>query len=308
MYYNMEGHYNVNTNTPQYVQDNSNQPVVTTISVDSHGSSSINQPSNIYTQHTNVVIPQESASITQNEDILHRILPTLNVLLDGVAVLDHNVKDILDLNKDYAEKFVKQDQMIRELQQEVLQQRKLLEKLLPTEIDEKSNVVSNKQKNLQYIYTFRTETARSAYPQFEQDLQIELQKELKKQNPSKPFSFSIFKQEQTDYEVKNVQSINEIDKNNAKILLLCSFASASRVEGETVAPYYNLFQKELPNSKILCSVFRFGTNAAPAKILFGTTSGNREEEIPSICFSFISSGWTVNLSANSLNYILSYLK
>jgi len=250
--------------------------------------------------------PPEAANIISQNDSQKRIIDTMNVLLDAVAEIDKKVKSILDLNLDYAEKFINQEKLILELQKEVMQQRLLLDKIVPHG-DEVTLPTVVKHKSTQVIYTFRSETAITAFPQFETDLQAELQKELKKQQKSSYFPTIFNKQEQVEYEVKNIKSISEIDKNSAKMLLLCSFASSSRVEGETVAPYNKLFQSEFPNCKILCVVFRYGTNASPAKILLGGNSGKREEEIPSICFTFTSSGWSNNLSNASLNYILNIL-
>jgi len=145
---------------------------------------------------------------------------------------------------------------------------------------------SETKKNIS-VCVYRTETATTSFPSFETDFQRELDNYLTKNG--KAYSL----------EVRKVIGINEVKElKTLKIIILCAFASASRVEAETVLPMHTLFQKELPECKVICVVFRYGENAPSAKIL-SSKSNKEEEAIPSTSCNFTSSG-IINESAMKL--------
>jgi len=215
----------------------------------------------------------------------------LNSILDKVNALDKKLSTIelgyqtslKDLEEKISKMNTKFDKHIENHEKKlehIESTRKSLDKIEKYILEDKEKKKDKKEKKEKEsqkppvtICVYRTETAKTSFDTFEKDLGTLLSTELK----------------DVKTEVRNIPGITECKKLAPKILLLCAFASASRVEAETVLPMHTLFQKELPECKVICVVFRYGENAPSAKIL-SSKSNKEEEAIPSTSCNFISSG------------------
>lgn len=159
-------------------------------------------------------------------------------------------------------------------------------------VEASSNTEST--ENAIMIGVWRTETAKSTFPSFENELETRLNEYRKEKKKTKSWSLWPFGKNDSPVQVKSFKGLDSIPPS-IQLMIICAFSPTVRVEAETVLPSYELLNKNL-KCKIQCVVFRYGEGAAPAKI--SDTGKSDDEVLPSLSFYFDSSG-LLNIPSNN---------
>jgi len=145
------------------------------------------------------------------------------------------------------------------------------------------------------ISTFRTTTCMKTYPLFELSLAQKMKERIEFHSQKKSwFTFS----KALSVSVDNKPNISAFG-TDTHIILCCGYSPSSRLDAETILPFKKALT-EKTNAKVICTIFRFGQDAAAASIK------DSQDSLVSdcLCFSFDSKGWLdTNLSEEALNFL-----
>jgi len=131
------------------------------------------------------------------------------------------------------------------------------------QMEEECNGTTN-EEDPNVIYTFRIGAAMTCFNEFEEQLEVEINKQIDSKKPSQQWFFRK-KKGLPHCLVKKCHGIDDIS-NEPKVLLLCAYTESIRLDSSEIIPFIDLIKRHKNPDKILYVIFRFGEDAIEATI------------------------------------------
>jgi len=125
--------------------------------------------------------------------------------------------------------------------------------------DPKNDIESCSDSNV--IFSIRIGGAINCFPQFEEQLEEEINKKIETKNQS----WNLFKKKMPNYTVKKISGLDEIGQN-PPIVLLCAYTESIRLDSSEIVPFIDLIKNSKNPKYMLYVIFRFGDSAQEATI------------------------------------------
>jgi len=196
-------------------------------------------------------------------------------ILQRLENIEREVKEIkggLELLRNEVLSTIKElpQSISAQILQQLTQKQEAITQQRPQEQEQSYNNNNNNRETI--IYVYRDESANSCCPRFSHELQ-EYLNQFKTQKVT--YFFGIVQRNMENrYIVKEISGIDAIGKEG--IVLVCGFTASARTDAANMLCVRDLINRR-GNCNVAFVMFRFGENAAPAKVIDESRQSNERE-------------------------------